>query len=175
MLLLSETVNGVDDGTRKGVAMFWFCLTLSLLVSPGVTGFCPSDCSCNERDTFAGVDMASNSLVKEMQVFPMSAFCEQVKVLITWSLLVALLQGTMSVFATGVLNCRFLIGVRSSGVPSKIKQLHSQTSISHRQMTLTQVYKCKLIFQSEKQPVFHLVLWFDVVNKGGLATLKLIL
>ena len=126
--MLSETMNDVDDGTRKGVAMFRFCLTLCLVVPPGVTGFCPSDFSCNEHDTFAGVDMASNSLVKEMHVFPMSEFCERVKVLITWSLLVALLQGIMSVLATGVLNCRFLIGVR--GVPSKVKDcIHNFMSL----------------------------------------------
>jgi len=108
--MLSETMNDVDDGTRKGVAMFRFCVTLA--VSRCVTAICLSDFSCNEHDTFAGVDMASNSLVKEMHVFPISEFCEHVKVLITWSLLVALLQGIMSVFATGVLNCRFRIGVR---------------------------------------------------------------
>ena len=72
--MLSETMNDVDDGTRKGVAMFRFCVTV--VVSPGVTGFCPSDFSRNEHDTFAGVDIASNSLVKEMHVFPMSEFCE---------------------------------------------------------------------------------------------------
>ena len=109
----------VDDGTRKGVTMFLFCLTL--VVSPGATCFCPLHCSRNEQDSFAGVDMASNSLVKEMHVFPMSEFCEQVEVLITWLLLVALLQGIMPVFTSGVLNCRFLIGVCNCGVPSQIK------------------------------------------------------
>ena len=126
--MLCETMNDVDDGTRKGVAMFGFCLTL--VVSPGVAGCCPSHFSRNEQDTFAGVDSASNSLVKEMHVFPMSEFCERVKVLITWSLLVALLQGITSMFATGVLNCRFLIGVRNCGVPSKIKDcIHNCVSL----------------------------------------------
>ena len=130
MLSETDSMDDVDDGTRKGVAMFRFCLALSLVVSPAVTGFRSSDCSRNEHDTFAGVDMASNSLVKEMHVFPMSGFCERVKVLITWSLLVALLQGIMSVFATGVLNCRFLIGVRDCGVPSKIKDC-THNLVSH--------------------------------------------
>ena len=130
-----ETVN--DDGTRRGVALFLFGWAPAVI--PGVTAFCPLQFCCIGIDALSGDDMASNSLVKEMQVFVKSEFSvvcrlslqlrvfdvsEIVKVFVASLVIVLPLQGvSMSLFTTGVLNWRFLIGVLACGVPGNYHNL----------------------------------------------------
>ena len=125
LFLTSDTAK--DEGTRRGVAVFLFGWTPVVTILSVV--FCPLVGS----DDFTGEDMASNSFVKEMQVFAKSEslvvslrlrvfdVVDSMKVFVASWLTAMLLQGVLilSVFETGVLNWRFLIGVRTCGVPEK--------------------------------------------------------
>lgn len=117
LMLLSETVK--DTGTRSGVALFLLGWALEMVVIPDDVDFCPIQFCPVGSAVLAGDDMASNSLVKEMQGFAKSEFsvdkspclklrldvAESVNVLIASLMTDTLLQGVfMSVLATGVLN-----------------------------------------------------------------------
>ena len=124
-----------DDGIRSGVVELLFAWTTD--TSPFAdTMFC----LLAGRDDFAGEDIASNSFVREIRVLAKSEssvanlrlrifdVADSVNVLIgSWSKGILLWGVLLSVFAMGVLNWRFLMGVRIWDVPLKRKNKSDQT------------------------------------------------
>ena len=118
-----------DDGIRSGVVELLFAWTTD--TSPFAdTMFCP----LAGRDDFAGEDIASNSFVREIRVLAKSEssvanlrlrifdVADSVNVFIgSWSKGILLWGVRLSVFAMGVLNWRFLMGVRIWDVPLRRK------------------------------------------------------
>ena len=123
-----------DDGIRSGVVELLFAWTTD--TSPFAdTMFCP----LAGRDDFAGEDIASNSFVREIRVLAKSEssvanlrlrifdVADSVNVFVgSWSKGILLWGVLLSVFAMGVLNWRFLMGVHIWDVPLRRKNKSDQ-------------------------------------------------